>query len=55
MMEKYYWGKFYMGSGKIPRKIWIGPLTEEEMKQDFEEFRHNQSHAVKSLTCPGDE
>ena len=35
-------GKYYVSNGKKPRLVWVGPLTQEEMEQDFDEFRHNK-------------
>jgi hypothetical protein len=40
-----YYGRYYSNengkSDKKPKMIWIGPLTEREMEDDFYEFRHN--------------
>jgi hypothetical protein len=42
MVEKYgWWGKFHVFFGKKPRMIWIGPMSEKEMREYFEKFRHN--------------
>lgn len=41
-MEAGYWGKYcVLKEGTNPRKIWIGPMTREEMIENFPEFRHS--------------
>ena len=42
-MKKYWWwGKYHQFYEEDkPRKIWIGPMSYEEMIEDFDEFRHN--------------
>lgn len=45
--EKYgWWGKYH----KIPGKdrfemIWIGPMSHNQMIEEFDEFRHNFSES----------
>ena len=36
-----WWGRYYSYAGEEPRWLWVGPLTEKEMRADFYEFRYN--------------
>lgn len=39
-----YWGKMKLFDDGIttePRMIWLGPMSRQEMKDNFPEFRHN--------------
>jgi hypothetical protein len=47
--ELRYRGKYIVlkEDEKKPRKIWIGPMTETEMRESFEDFRHN-SRSIES-------
>lgn len=41
MDEKFgWWGKYHTFAGMM-RMVWIGPMTKAEMKEHFNEFRHN--------------
>ena len=39
--EQYFWGKYKAFDGKT-QMVWIGPMTKEQMLDEYEEFRHNQ-------------
>ena len=43
IMQRYgWWGKYHKFSDEDkPRKIWVGPMSYEEMTEDFDEFRHS--------------
>lgn len=41
-----YWGKYHRISGEM-RKIYIGIMTREEMLENFPEFRHNFTYAIR--------
>ncbi len=40
--EKFYYWKYHTTEQEPERMIWIWPITKEEMKEDFDEFRHNK-------------
>jgi len=48
-MKYYYWGRFRYFHSEATRMIWIGPMTEDEMKESFHEFRHNRSKSHYEL------
>jgi len=40
--ERYgWWGKFHIFFDEEPRMVWIGSMSEKEMLEYFDEFRHN--------------
>jgi len=45
-----YWGRYKQFYEEDPRLIWIGPMSEQEMLDHFNEFRHQ----FKSETHPED-
>lgn len=47
---KYYWGKFvWLKSSKKVQMIWCGPMTEKQMLDYDDCFRHNRSSAMPVL------
>ena len=41
-----YWGKYKIING-VAQKVWIGPMTKDEMIKDHSEYSHNFKRIMK--------
>lgn len=40
--ERYgWWGKFKKAKGGNFEKVWVGPMSRQEMLEKFPDYRHN--------------